>query len=89
MELQQSGLQIPQDHLQSCHAAGTPTSGNAAANTVNFLDLTGQNLSPAPLPAGFTARGVVALVFSIVSAFLGLGFIAWYGVIDVPKSIRN
>jgi iron transport multicopper oxidase len=76
LELQKK-LQIPQNHLDVCHASRTPTKGNAAGNTVDFLDLTGENKSPAPLPAGFTARGIVALVFSCVSAFLGIAVIAW------------
>ncbi|KAH8892032.1 hypothetical protein GQ53DRAFT_746474 [Thozetella sp. PMI_491] len=51
LELQKS-LKIPQDHLDACSAGNVPTTGNAAANTVNFLDLTGQNVPPAPLPDG-------------------------------------
>lgn len=52
-ELQQqlSGI-IPQDHIAACAAAGTPTAGNAAGNTVDFLDLTGENRAPDPLPDG-------------------------------------
>jgi iron transport multicopper oxidase len=42
-----------------------------------MLDLTGQNLSIAPLPSGFTARGIIALVFSCIAAFLGMAVIAW------------
>lgn len=52
--------------------------GNAAGNTVDLFDLKGENLSPKPLPDGFTARGIVALVFSIISAFIGLAVITWY-----------
>ncbi|KAB8437403.1 hypothetical protein FH972_025081 [Carpinus fangiana] len=73
----QQNLSIPQDHWDVCTAAGTPTKGNAAGNTEDLLDLTGANVSPAPLPEGFTARGIVALVFSIISAFLGLAVISW------------
>ena len=54
-----------------------PYTGNAAGNTVDYLNLDGQNEMPAPLPSGFTARGIVALVFSCVSAFLGIAVIAW------------
>ena len=53
---------------------------DAAANTENFLDLTGQNVQEPDLPPGFTARGIVALVFSCVAAFVGMGAIAWYGL---------
>jgi iron transport multicopper oxidase len=54
-----------------------PYQGNAAGNTADVFDLTGENLSVSPLPAGFTARGIVALVFSCLSAFLGMAVIAW------------
>lgn len=75
-ELQKS-LVIPQEHLQVCQKQRLPTSGNAAGNTKDLLDLTGANISPAPLPAGFTARGIVALVFSCLSAILGIAAITW------------
>lgn len=52
MEMQKT-LTIPANHLANCAVDGTPTSGNAAGNTVNLLDLTGQNTPPAPLPAGY------------------------------------
>lgn len=34
-------LTIPEDHIAACNAAGTPTAGNAAGNTVNYTDTTG------------------------------------------------
>jgi iron transport multicopper oxidase len=77
LELQKT-LKIPEDHYQVCEASGTLTAGNAAGNTKDLFDLTGQNVSPAPLPAGFTAKGIVALVFSCIAAILGLLSIAWY-----------
>lgn len=77
LELQQT-LQIPQSHFDTCAKSGIPTAGNAAANTVDFLNLKGANEQPKPLPAGFTARGIVALVFSCVAAILGLITITWY-----------
>lgn len=51
LELQQT-LTIPADHYAVCETDGTPTTGNAAANTVDLLDLSGQNVPPGPLPAG-------------------------------------
>jgi iron transport multicopper oxidase len=77
LEIQKS-LTIPQNHIAACQAGGVPYAGNAAANTVDLLDLTGANVAPGPLPAGFTPRGIVALTFSIVSALLGLAVIVWY-----------
>lgn len=73
----QKTLSVPEDHYQSCRDGDTPYAGNAAANTVDVLNLDGENKGVPPLPAGFTARGIVALVFSVLSAFLGLAAIAW------------
>ncbi|MCJ1304802.1 hypothetical protein MMC08_007615 [Hypocenomyce scalaris] len=81
----QESLTIPSDHLAACATAGVPTAGNAAGNTVDFFDLKGVNKPPAPLPAGFTARGIVALVFSCLSAFAGMAVIAWYGAGEIGK----
>ena len=51
LELQKN-LTIPQNHYDACKAGNMPIAGNAAANTVDFLDLSGQNAPPNPLPAG-------------------------------------
>ncbi|KAF2216219.1 hypothetical protein CERZMDRAFT_81369 [Cercospora zeae-maydis SCOH1-5] len=85
----QETLTVPQNHYDACSAAVPPVpfAGNAAGNTKDALDLTGQNLSIAPLPSGFTARGIVALVFSCIAAFLGMAAIAWYGA--APLSARE
>jgi iron transport multicopper oxidase len=77
---QQLSGKIPADHLKACEAGNVPTKGNAAGNTVDLLDLRGENKPPGTLPAGFTARGIVALVFSCLAAFLGMGVIGWYGM---------
>lgn len=79
---------IPDDHWATYAAANMSDRGNAAGNTQNLLDLTGQNKQLAWLPAGFTARGIVALVFSCISAVPGLGFVAFYGMTGVPKDER-
>ncbi|KAF2138110.1 multicopper oxidase [Aplosporella prunicola CBS 121167] len=71
---------IPDDHWAVCNASHTPTKGNAAGNTKDLFDLSGENKAPAPLPVGFTPRGIVALVFSCVSAFVGMIAIGWYGM---------
>ena len=85
LDLQKS-LTIPKDHLAVCASQGLPTVGNAAGNTKELFDLKGENLPPAPLPSGFTARGIVALTFSCLSAFLGMAIIAWYGIGEVGTS---
>jgi len=77
MEIQKS-LTIPKKHLDACNVNNVPTAGNAAGNTLDLLDLSGANAAPKPLPAGFTARGIVALTFSCISALVGLAVITWY-----------
>lgn len=81
----QKNLTIPKNHLDACAAAQIPATGNAAANTVNYLDLNGQNAPPPPLPAGFTTRGIVALVFSCLAGILGTAVVAWYGLVEVAS----
>lgn len=76
---------IPQAHYDLCKAAGINTEGNAAGNTDDFFNLKGQNKQEDFLPDGFTLKGVIAFIMSCVAAFLGVGFIAWYGVTDVPS----
>ena len=73
----QKMLKTPQDHLDACAAQNIPVIGNAAGNTEDFLNLKGESTAPAPLPAGFTAKGIVALVFSVLAAFLGMAVISW------------
>ncbi|KAF7558345.1 hypothetical protein G7046_g5811 [Stylonectria norvegica] len=92
LELQKT-LSIPEDHLKACSAANMPTKGNAAANTEDYLDLTGQNEPPKVLSPGFEPRGIVALVFSCVAGILGVIVVGWYGmakpVEEVPSNVRE
>lgn len=83
--LLQSSLSIPPEHFDACNAQHIPTVGNAAGNSVDFFDLKGAPEPPGRLPQGFTARGVVALVFSCLSAFLGIAVIGWYGAGEIGK----
>lgn len=83
----QSSLTIPADHLQACKSQNVPTVGNAAGNTKNLLDLKGENLPPRELPNGFTPKGIIALVFSIMSAFLGVAVISWLVFCCLPLHI--
>lgn len=81
----QKQFTLPPDHLAACKDAGMPTSGNAAGNTKDLLDLSGQNVPPGPLPAGFTTRGIVAFVFSWITGILGVCVVAWYGMSQPKK----
>jgi iron transport multicopper oxidase len=74
LEMQKT-LTIPQEFKQICADQGISTVGNAAGNTEDYLDLSGQNLMVPPLPAGFTTKGYVAMVFSCVAGVLGLASI--------------
>ncbi|KAK4070134.1 CAZyme family AA1 [Trichoderma aggressivum f. europaeum] len=93
----QKQFTIPDDHLAVCDAAGTPSKGNAAANTVDFLDLTGENKAAKTIPGGFTPRGIVALVFSCITGVLGVVVVAWYGLstplelvpLEVSRIVEN
>lgn len=85
----QRDLVVPQGHYDACAAASPamPTVGNAAGNTANLLDLSGEPSPPARLPDGFTSRGIVALVFSCISGVLGVAVVAWYGLSGDPAAM--
>lgn len=87
----QRDLVIPQGHYDACAAASpaVPTVGNAAGNTADLLDLSGEPSPPARLPDGFTARGIVALVFSCISGVLGVAVVAWYGMSGNPAAMAT
>ena len=87
----QRDLVVPQGHYDACAAASppVPTVGNAAGNTANLLDLSGEPSPPARLPDGFMARGIVALVFSCVSGVLGVAVVAWYGLSGDPAALAG
>jgi iron transport multicopper oxidase len=76
----QLGGKIPQDHLHACKERDVPVKGNAAGNTLHLEDLKGENRAAGLLPEGFETRGIVALVFSILAATVGVGVIGWYGL---------
>ncbi|OAA42872.1 multicopper oxidase [Beauveria brongniartii RCEF 3172] len=90
LELQKT-ISLPASHLDNCKAAGLPFDGNAAGNTDDFLDLTGQNAPPGPLPDGFTAKGIVAFVISCIVGVTGLLFVAWFGLSprELSESARD
>ncbi|EKD17492.1 uncharacterized protein L3040_006607 [Drepanopeziza brunnea f. sp. 'multigermtubi'] len=79
----QKSQTIPQDHFDACAVGKIPTVGNAAGNTEDFFNLKGANTAPKPLPDGFTARGIVALAFSVLAGVIGCAVIAWYGLADM------
>ncbi|KAI0550600.1 multicopper oxidase [Xylaria curta] len=48
----QKTITIPQDHLDACRRQHIPTTGNAAGNSQNYLNLTGAPTKPDPHPMG-------------------------------------
>lgn len=73
-------LKLPQEHYEICKSANIPTIGNAAGNSMDWFNLKGENAPPAPLPAGFTTKGIIALIFSIITGILGTIVIFWYSL---------
>jgi len=51
LAIQASQPNIPAEMQSICKAQNIPLKGNAASNSVNYLDLRGQNLVP-PYPKG-------------------------------------
>ncbi|KAJ4989338.1 multicopper oxidase [Stagonosporopsis vannaccii] len=85
LELQKTT--ISPEHYELCARNHPPIStvGNAAGNTIDLLDLTGEPAPPDSLPAGFTTKGVVALIISTLNALAMIGIIAWYGMLPGPE----
>ena len=81
----QESQQITDNHKEICEKVGVPWEGNAAGNTENYLDLKGENVQHKRLPTGFTAKGIVALVFSCIAGVLGLAAISYYGMTDIKN----
>ncbi|KAI1177757.1 multicopper oxidase [Nemania sp. FL0916] len=48
----QQTIKIPQDHINSCKRQNIPTTGNAAGNSKNYLNLTGAPTQPPAHPMG-------------------------------------
>jgi iron transport multicopper oxidase len=81
---------VPKDHLAVCAAANVPAEGNAAANSLDFLDLQGQNKQPGVIPYGsFTTKGIVAMTFSVLSGILGIIALAIYGMSDMKYVVKG
>ncbi|KAI1169169.1 multicopper oxidase [Nemania serpens] len=53
----QRTLSIPKNHFDSCRRQGIPTTGNAAGNSRNFLNLTGAPTTPEKNPMGALIDG--------------------------------
>ncbi|RVX74447.1 hypothetical protein B0A52_01573 [Exophiala mesophila] len=71
-------LVVPQGHFDMCKDAKLPSIGNAAGNSKDWLDLSGEPAPPPRLPAGFTKGGIAALMFSAMTGVLGTIVVFWY-----------
>lgn len=80
---------IPQSHYDMCISSNFPIVGNAAGNVEDYLNMTGQRRQEPSLPLGFTVRGLAAMIFSCVAAFMGMFVIAFYGLFDFSISPFN
>ncbi len=83
----QENQTLSDNYFDVCEAVGVGKSGNAAGITSDYLDLTGENVQQATIPTGFTARGIVAMVFSCISGILGIIAIALYGMATPPETL--
>ncbi|KAF8952436.1 hypothetical protein CPC16_003869 [Podila verticillata] len=80
-------LSVDPSHFDQCKALGIPYQGNAAGNP--GLDMTGQNVGADALPGTFTAKGIVALVFTILAALMGLATVIWYARDDEATNFKK
>ncbi|KAI5468123.1 Cupredoxin [Mariannaea sp. PMI_226] len=76
----QSTIELPKNHLEACISGNIPFKGNAAGRTGDLLDLSGENSPPPPLPAGFTLKGIFAMLFSTSMGIVGIWVVASYGL---------
>lgn len=65
-----------------CNAINMPITGNAVGNSTDFFNLAGEPVQPNTIPTGFTAKGIVAMVFSCLAGVLGLITITIYGLME-------
>lgn len=82
-------IQLHPSHMSACDKLSIPMRGNAAGrfgeSESAWLDLTGENVQPEPLPLGFTARGYVALLACTLAAVYGVVSIYQYGMEDLSQ----
>lgn len=81
--------QISANHLEVCKSCSVSTEGNAAANTEDLTDLTGQNVQHGTIPSGFTKKGIIAMTFSCFAGILGIITIAIYGMMDMEDATEK
>jgi len=83
----QTTQQIIPNHFDACTLGNMSYYGNAAGNhgdsKQEWLDLSGENLQPEPLPEGFTTMGYIAMAMCTMVAIFGISSIYKYGIQDI------
>ncbi|AMD20886.1 HDR144Wp [Eremothecium sinecaudum] len=74
--------QLTDSSLGVCANVGMRHLGNAAGNSDDIFDLTGENVQAKAIPDGFTAKGIVAMFFSCLVAIIGLVTLSIYGLME-------
>mmetsp|Transcript_923 Transcript_923/g.1040 ORF Transcript_923/g.1040 Transcript_923/m.1040 type:complete len:631 (+) Transcript_923:2118-4010(+) len=85
----QKSQNISSNHWDACALANVSSKGNAAGKYGDskdiWHDLSGENLQPEPLPAGFTMKGYIAFLICSFCAIFGLYSIYKYGMEDIKN----
>lgn len=85
----QKSQNISSNHWDACALANISSKGNAAGKYGDskdiWHDLSGENLQPKPLPAGFTMKGYIAFLICSFCAIFGLYSIYKYGMEDIKN----
>ncbi|KAJ2368016.1 ferroxidase fet3 [Coemansia sp. RSA 2607] len=76
-DVMQQRINVPQQIIDQCSAAGISVKGNAAGR--EGFDLTGAPEGPYLYPLGWTRKAKGALAGCILSALVGMITIIWYG----------
>lgn len=82
---QEQSQHLTENEIDVCSAANILYQGNAAGNTVDVLDLTGQNVQEKNIPNGFTKKGIIAMTFLCLDGVLGLMTLSMYGLMDISN----
>ncbi|KAJ3334922.1 ferroxidase fet3 [Gonapodya sp. JEL0774] len=67
----------PPEVAQHCQALGVSVTGNVGGK-MSVTDFGAYSFGPYVQVLGFQAKGIIALVFSALSAILGIAAVAWY-----------
>ncbi|CUM51402.1 unnamed protein product [Debaryomyces tyrocola] len=85
----QKSQSLSSNHLDACTSANVSSKGNAAGRYGDskdiWHDLSGENLQPDPLPAGFTMKGYIAFFICSFCAVFGIYSIYKYGMEDIKN----